>query len=113
MDRSILGPEEFIRTNVHGTFCLLDEARHYCSRLIGEEREKFRFLHVSTDEVYGSLAPDEEPFYETTRYSPNSPYSASKASSDHLVRAYHHTYGLPTLSPTVQTTTGRINFRKS
>ncbi|MGB8129513.1 MAG: dTDP-glucose 4,6-dehydratase [Candidatus Angelobacter sp.] len=110
VDRSILGPEEFIRTNVHGTFCLLEEARQYYGKLNGEAHEEFRFLHVSTDEVYGSLAPDEEPFSETTRYSPNSPYSASKASSDHLVRAYHHTYGLPTLITNCSNNYGPYQF---
>jgi dTDP-glucose 4,6-dehydratase len=97
VDRSILGPEEFIETNVVGTFHLLQAAREYWCRLGGVDREKFRFLHVSTDEVYGSLGPDDPMFSESTSYSPNSPYAASKASSDHLVRAYHHTYGLPTL----------------
>lgn len=97
VDRSIDGPEDFIQTNVVGTFHLLEEARRYWEGLEGEEREGFRFLHVSTDEVYGSLQPEDPPFCETTPYAPNSPYSASKAASDHLVRAYHHTYGLPTL----------------
>ena len=98
VDRSIDGPDDFIQTNVVGTFHLLEEVRHYCEGLTGEERESFRFLHVSTDEVYGSLGPEDPPFHEHTPYAPNSPYSASKASSDHLVRAYHHTYGLPTLT---------------
>ncbi|MBW1737915.1 MAG: dTDP-glucose 4,6-dehydratase [Deltaproteobacteria bacterium] len=97
VDRSIDGPEDFIQTNVVGTFHLLDEARHYWEALPEPEKSQFRFLHVSTDEVYGSLAPNDPPFSETTPYAPNSPYSASKAASDHLVRAYHHTYGLPTL----------------
>ncbi len=97
VDRSIEGPAEFIQTNVVGTFCLLEEARAYWSALAAPERAAFRFLHVSTDEVYGSLGPGDAPFTEETPYAPNSPYSASKASSDHLVRAYHHTYGLPTL----------------
>jgi len=97
VDRSIEGPAEFIQTNVIGTFCLLEEARAYWSGLGAGERAAFRFLHVSTDEVYGSLGPHDPGFSEATAYAPNSPYSASKASSDHLVRAYHHTYGLPTL----------------
>jgi len=97
VDRSIEGPAEFVQTNVVGTFCLLEEARAYWSSLAAPERAAFRFLHVSTDEVYGSLGPGDAAFTEETPYAPNSPYSASKAASDHLVRAYHHTYGLPTL----------------
>ncbi len=97
VDRSIHGPEEFVRTNVLGTFQLLHVARSYWQELPPGEREAFRFLHVSTDEVYGSLDPRDPAFTETTAYAPNSPYSASKAGSDHLVRAYHHTFGLPTL----------------
>jgi dTDP-glucose 4,6-dehydratase len=97
VDRSIEGPAQFIQTNVVGTFCLLEEARAYWAALPAPERAAFRFLHVSTDEVYGSLGPEDPAFNEETPYAPNSPYSASKASSDHLVRAYHHTYGLPTL----------------
>lgn len=97
VDRSIHAPEEFIQTNVLGTFHLLHAAREYWNGLAAEERESFRFLHVSTDEVYGSLSPSDPAFSETNAYAPNSPYSASKAASDHLVRAYHHTYGLPTL----------------
>ncbi len=97
VDRSILGPEEFVRTNVHGTLSLLDEARQYYNELDEDDKKSFRFLHVSTDEVYGSLGPTDPPFSEITPYAPNSPYSASKAGSDHLVRAYYHTYGLPTL----------------
>lgn len=97
VDRSIHGPEEFIRTNVLGTFQSLDSAREYWEGLAGADRDRFRFLHVSTDEVYGSLGPRDPAFSETTAYAPNSPYSASKAGADHLVRAYHHTYGLPTL----------------
>jgi len=97
VDRSIAGPAEFIQTNVIGTFGLLEESRAYWLSLPAEERAAFRFLHVSTDEVYGSLGPQDPAFTETTPYAPNSPYSASKAASDHLVRAYHHTYGLPTL----------------
>src|SRR6267142_2336974 len=98
VDRSIHGPDDFIRTNVNGTFSLLEETRAYWSALKESDRETFRFLHVSTDEVYGSLGPNDPAFCETTPYAPNSPYSASKAASDHLVRAYHHTYGLPTLT---------------
>jgi dTDP-glucose 4,6-dehydratase len=97
VDRSIHSPEAFIRTNVLGTFQLLHAARDYWQSLSGAERASFRFLHVSTDEVYGSLAPDDPAFCETTAYAPSSPYSASKAASDHLVRSYHHTFGLPTL----------------
>src|SRR5579863_10739901 len=97
VDRSIHGPDDFVRTNVNGTFSLLEEARAYWTGLGEAERAEFRFLHVSTDEVYGSLGPDDPTFSETTAYAPNSPYAASKAASDHLVRAYHHTYGLPTL----------------
>ncbi|TAK43828.1 MAG: dTDP-glucose 4,6-dehydratase [Betaproteobacteria bacterium] len=98
VDRSIHGPGEFVQTNVVGTFCLLEEARAYWSGLPEAERRAFRFLHVSTDEVYGSLGAQDPAFTETAPYAPNSPYSASKAGSDHLVRAYHHTYGLPTLT---------------
>ncbi len=97
VDRSIHGPDDFITTNVLGTFSLLEEARAFWSALAAPEKAAFRFLHVSTDEVYGSLGPKDAAFSETTAYAPNSPYSASKAGSDHLVRAYHHTYGLPTL----------------
>jgi len=97
VDRSIEGPAQFVQTNVVGTFCLLEEARAYWMQLAAPERAAFRFLHVSTDEVYGSLGPGDPAFTEETPYAPNSPYSASKASADHLVRAYHHTYGLPTL----------------
>jgi len=97
VDRSIEGPAQFIQSNVVGTFCLLEEARAYWAALPAPERAAFRFLHVSTDEVYGSLGREDPAFTEQTPYAPNSPYSASKASSDHLVRAYHHTYGLPTL----------------
>ncbi|MEO8718272.1 MAG: GDP-mannose 4,6-dehydratase, partial [Burkholderiales bacterium] len=98
VDRSIEGPVEFVQTNVVGTFALLEEARAYWLSLAAPERAAFRFLHVSTDEVYGSLGPDDPAFSEATPYAPNSPYSASKAASDHLVRAYWHTYGLPTLT---------------
>ena len=97
VDRSIHGPAEFVQTNFVGTFSLLEEARAYWMALAGETKTDFRFLHVSTDEVYGSLGPSDAAFAETTAYAPNSPYSASKAGSDHLVRAWHHTYGLPTL----------------
>jgi len=110
VDRSINGPAEFIQTNVVGTFSLLEEARVYWSELKDGERERFRFLHVSTDEVYGSLGPDDPPFSERTPYSPNSPYSASKAGSDHLVRAYHHTYGLPTLTTNCSNNYGPHQF---
>ncbi len=98
VDRSILGPGAFIRTNVEGTFTLLEAARAHWGALDGDAKAGFRFLHVSTDEVYGSLAPDAPAFTETHAYEPNSPYSASKAASDHLVRAWHHTYGLPVLT---------------
>ena len=110
VDRSIRGPEDFIRTNVDGTFALLEETRAYWSALADEDQKHFRFLHVSTDEVYGSLGPDHPPFSETTRYAPNSPYAASKAASDHLVRAYHHTYGLPTLTTNCSNNYGRFQF---
>ena len=110
VDRSIRGPEAFIQTNIQGTFCLLEAARAYWSELAGDERERFRFLHVSTDEVYGSLGPDDAAFSETTAYAPNSPYAASKAASDHLVRAYHHTYGLPTLTTNCSNNYGQFQF---
>ncbi len=110
VDRSIRGPDDFIRTNVHGTFCLLEEVRVYFEGLSDEEREAFRFLHISTDEVYGSLGPHDPPFCETTAYAPNSPYSASKAGADHLVRAYHHTYGLPTLTTNCSNNYGPYQF---
>ena len=97
VDRSIDGPEDFIRTNVLGTFHLLEEVRRYWNMLNAKAKENFRLLHVSTDEVYGSLDLESPAFTEQTPYAPNSPYSASKAASDHLVRAYHHTYGVPTL----------------
>ena len=98
VDRSISGPGSFIQTNINGTFTLLEAARAYFNELDPQEKSKFRFLHVSTDEVYGTLGAEEPAFTERHAYEPNSPYSASKASSDHLVRAYHHTYGLPTLT---------------
>ena len=110
VDRSIHGPDDFVRTNVNGTFSLLEETRAYWSSLPEAERNTFRFLHVSTDEVYGSLGPDDAAFSETTPYAPNSPYSASKAASDHLVRAYHHTYGLPTLTTNCSNNYGPYQF---
>ncbi len=97
VDRSIDGPAAFIETNVIGTYVLLDVARHYFSALSDTCRKQFRFIHVSTDEVYGDLSPQAKPFTETSPYQPSSPYSASKASSDHLVRAWHRTYGLPVI----------------
>ena len=110
VDRSILGPAEFIQTNVVGTFNFLEAAREYQAGLPAGEREAFRFLHVSTDEVYGALAPEAPAFTETTAYAPNSPYSASKAASDHLIRAYHHTYGLPTLTTNCSNNYGPFQF---
>ena len=110
VDRSIRGPDDFIRTNVDGTFALLEETRAYWAALAEEERKHFRFLHVSTDEVYGSLGPQDPPFCETTPYAPNSPYAASKAGSDHLVRSYHHTYGLPTLTTNCSNNYGPFQF---
>jgi dTDP-glucose 4,6-dehydratase len=110
VDRSIHGPDDFIRTNVHGTFALLEETRAYWSALSDSERAAFRFLHISTDEVYGSLAPGDPAFTESTPYAPNSPYSASKAASDHLVRAYHHTYGLPVLTTNCSNNYGPYQF---
>lgn len=110
VDRSIHGPGEFVQTNIVGTFSLLEEARAYWSALEGAERNNFRFLHVSTDEVYGSLGMDDPAFSETTAYAPNSPYAASKAGSDHLVRAYHHTYGLPTVTTNCSNNYGPLQF---
>ena len=110
VDRSIHGPGDFVQTNVLGTFCLLEEARAYWTGLPQAERRAFRFLHVSTDEVYGSLGAQDPAFTETTPYAPNSPYSASKAGSDHLVRAYHHTYGLPTLTTNCSNNYGPYQF---
>jgi dTDP-glucose 4,6-dehydratase len=110
VDRSIHGPAEFVRTNVNGTFSLLEATRAYWSGLEGEHKSSFRFLHISTDEVYGSLGKDDAPFSETTAYAPNSPYSASKAASDHLVRSYHHTYGLPTLTTNCSNNYGPYHF---
>ena len=110
VDRSIHGPEDFIQTNIVGTFRLLEAVRAYWNGLNDETKQGFRFLHVSTDEVYGSLAKDEPAFSETRRYEPNSPYSASKAASDHLVRAYHHTYGLPVLTTNCSNNYGPYHF---
>jgi dTDP-glucose 4,6-dehydratase len=110
VDRSILGPAAFIETNVNGTFTLLDAALKHWKELSEPARADFRFLHVSTDEVYGSLAADEAAFHEETSYKPNSPYSASKAGSDHLVRAYFHTYGLPVLTTNCSNNYGPYQF---
>ncbi|NMG70636.1 dTDP-glucose 4,6-dehydratase [Parazoarcus communis] len=110
VDRSIHGPGEFVRTNVEGTFTLLEAARAYWSALEGDEKAAFRFHHVSTDEVYGSLGPDDAPFTETHPYEPNSPYSASKAASDHLVRAWYHTYGMPVVTTNCSNNYGPYHF---
>ena len=110
VDRSIHGPAAFITTNVNGTFSLLEATRAYWSNLENDQKASFRFLHVSTDEVYGSLEANDPPFTETNTYQPNSPYSASKAASDHLVRAYHHTYGLPTLTTNCSNNYGPYHF---
>ena len=110
VDRSIHGPAEFIRTNVQGTFTLLEAVRSHWSALGAGEREAFRFLHVSTDEVYGSLGAGEAAFCESDSYEPNSPYSASKAAGDHLVRAWHHTYGLPVLTTNCSNNYGPFHF---
>ena len=110
VDRSIHGPAAFIETNIVGTFTLLETTRAWWSALPAAEREAFRFVHVSTDEVYGSLGPGDPAFSEATQYAPNSPYSASKAGSDHLVRAYHHTYGLPTLTTNCSNNYGPRQF---
>ena len=110
VDRSIHGPSAFITTNVNGTFALLEAARAYWNALGGSEKDAFRFVHISTDEVYGSLGEKDPPFTETTAYAPNSPYSASKASSDHLVRAYFHTYGLPTVTTNCSNNYGPYQF---
>ena len=110
VDRSIHGPGAFIRTNVEGTFSLLEAARAFWGTLEGDAKRGFRFLHVSTDEVYGSLDKDDAPFTETHPYEPNSPYSASKAASDHLVRAWHHTYGLPVLTTNCSNNYGPYQF---
>ncbi len=110
VDRSIHGPGEFMRTNVTGTFTLLEAARGYWGALEGDDKAAFRFHHVSTDEVYGSLKPTDPPFAETNAYEPNSPYSASKAASDHLVRAWHHTYGLPVVTTNCSNNYGPYHF---
>jgi len=110
VDRSILGPEAFIETNIVGTFRLLEASRRYWAEMDAGKQATFRYLQVSTDEVYGSLAPNDAAFSETNRYEPNSPYSASKASSDHLVRSYQHTYGLPTLTTNCSNNYGPFQF---
>ncbi len=110
VDRSIHGPAEFIQTNIVGTFTLLEAVRRYWDALDPAARSAFRFLHVSTDEVFGSLGPTDSQFSETTAYAPNSPYSASKAASDHLVRAYHHTYGLPVVTTNCSNNYGPYHF---
>ena len=110
VDRSILGPDAFLRANIDGTFRLLQQARAFHQSLEGFDREHFRFLHVSTDEVYGTLTPTDPPFAETTAYAPNSPYAASKAASDMLVRAWHHTYNLPTLITNCSNNYGPYQF---
>jgi len=110
VDRSILGPGAFIKTNIEGTFTLLEATRQYWSGLQGDERSAFRFLHVSTDEVYGSLGPGAPAFTESHPFEPNSPYSASKAASDHLVRAWHHTYAMPVLTTNCSNNYGPYHF---
>jgi dTDP-glucose 4,6-dehydratase len=110
VDRSIVTPDAFLRTNIQGTFVLLDQAKKYWSGLDESDRSRFRFLHVSTDEVYGTLSEDDPAFCETTAYAPNSPYAASKAASDHLVRAYQHTFGLPTLTTNCSNNYGPFQF---
>jgi dTDP-glucose 4,6-dehydratase len=110
VDRSIHGPADFVQTNVVGTFSLLEETRVYWSTLDAGQKARFRFLHVSTDEVYGSLTADEPAFDEARAYQPNSPYAASKAASDHLVRAYHHTYGLPAITTNCSNNYGPLQF---
>ncbi len=110
VDRSIRGPAEFVQTNIFGTFTLLEGARAYWSELRGEARNRFRFIHVSTDEVYGSLGPHAPPSTEQSAYEPNSPYAASKAASDHLVRAYHRTYGLPCITTNCSNNFGPYQF---
>ena len=110
VDRSIYGPSDFIQTNIVGTFNLLESVREYWSALPETEKASFRFLHVSTDEVYGSLEKTDPAFTEANRYEPNSPYSASKAASDHLVRAWHHTYGLPVLTTNCSNNYGPYHF---
>ncbi|MGC2639995.1 MAG: dTDP-glucose 4,6-dehydratase [Acidobacteriaceae bacterium] len=110
VDRSIVAPDAFIRTNVQGTFTLLEQAKAYWTGLDDAAKRGFRFLHVSTDEVYGTLGPDDPAFSESTPYAPNSPYAASKAASDHLVRAYHHTFGLPVLTTNCSNNYGPFQF---
>jgi dTDP-glucose 4,6-dehydratase len=110
VDRSIHGPGDFIETNIVGTFRLLESVRGYWQALAPEAQQQFRFLHVSTDEVYGSLTPQDPAFSENNQYEPNSPYSASKAASDHLVRAWHHTYGLPVLTTNCSNNYGPLHF---
>lgn len=110
VDRSIVSPQDFIETNVLGTFQLLEASKSYWQKLSSEKQNQFRFLHVSTDEVYGSLNHTDPPFREDTPYAPNSPYAASKAGSDHLVRAYYHTYGLPTLTTNCSNNYGPYQF---
>ncbi|MFM7368349.1 MAG: dTDP-glucose 4,6-dehydratase, partial [Sphaerospermopsis kisseleviana] len=110
VDRSILTPINFIQTNVMGTFHLLEASKVYWQKLKSEKQEKFRFLHISTDEVYGSLNPEDPAFREDTPYAPNSPYAASKASADHLVRSYYHTYNLPTLTTNCSNNYGPLQF---
>jgi dTDP-glucose 4,6-dehydratase len=110
VDRSIVGPEAFLKTNIDGTFTLLRAAKAYYDTLTGEERGQFRFLHVSTDEVYGTLTPEAAAFHEDTPYAPNSPYAASKAASDHLVRAWVHTYGLPAVVTNCSNNYGPFQF---
>src|SRR6202795_2398718 len=110
VDRSIRGPDDFIRTNIDGTFAPLEEVRAYWGSLSDEQKSAFRFLRVSTDELFGSLQPKEAAFSEPTAYAPNSPYAASKAASDHLVRAYHHTYGLPVLTTNCSNNYGPHQF---
>lgn len=110
VDRSIHGPADFVQTNVMGIFSLLEEARAYWSTLAQPEKDRFRFLQVSTDEVYGSLGRDDPAFTEATPYAPNSPYAASKAAADHLVRAYHHTYGLPAITTNCSNNYGPLQF---
>ena len=110
VDRSIHGPDDFMQTNIIGTFRLLEEVRSYYQSLTEEDKKRFRFLHVSTDEVYGTLSSTDPAFKETNQYEPNSPYSASKAASDHLVRAWHHTYGLPVLTTNCSNNYGPYHF---
>ncbi len=110
MDRSIHGPDDFMETNILGTYRLLEEARSFFNTLSEEGQKKFRFLHVSTDEVYGTLSSTDPAFKETNQYEPNSPYSASKAASDHLVRAWNHTYGLPVLTTNCSNNYGPYHF---